>query len=247
MLDHNRFQEACTRAQAGLRGQKGIGTLGEKTLHAVLKAYYEPDTESHEIKIGRYVADIVGENGIIEIQTRNLDKLRKKLEAFLSVAHVTVVYPVAAVKWLIWVDPITGELTKPRKSPRRGVAQDAFPELYKIRPLLAHPNLSIRIVLMEINEYRYRNGWSVDGKKGSTRCDRIPCALVREIVLHTPSDYRQLLPDGLPSPFTARDYQKAAKIRLSHAQTTLLLLYELGAADRVGKCGNAFLYASADT
>lgn len=53
-----------------------------KTLHAALKAYYEPDAESHEIKIGRYIADIVGENGIIEIQTQSFDKLRKNSRLF---------------------------------------------------------------------------------------------------------------------------------------------------------------------
>lgn len=241
-MDRSRFQQACRLATESLRGQNGIGTLGEKTLHAALKAYYEPDSENHEIKIGRYIADIVGEDGIIEIQTRSFDQLRKKLEDFLSVAHVTVVYPVAAVKWLLWVDPQTGEISKPRKSPRKGVAQDAFRELYKIRPLLSHPNLTIRIALLEIEEYRYRDGWSTDGKKGSTRCDRIPAAFMGEIVLNTPSDYQQLLPAGLPSPFTAKDYQKAAGIRLPNARTALLLLYELGAVDRIGKVGNAYLY-----
>lgn len=241
-MDCNRFDEACTQAQERLRGQNGIGTLGEKTLHAALKAYYEPDAESHEIKIGRYVADIVGENGIIEIQTRSFDKLRKKLEAFLSVAHVSVVYPIAAVKQLIWIDPQTGKPSKPRKSPRKGVAQDVFQELYKIRPFLSHPNLSIRIALLEIEEYRCRDGWSADGKKGATRCDRIPSAFFQEIVLDTPSDYRQLLPKTLPSPFTAKDYQKAAGIRLPDARTALLLLYELGVVERIGKSGRAYQY-----
>ena len=241
-MDRNRFQQACMQSRESLRGQNGIGTLGEKTLHAALKAYYEPDAESHEIKIGRYIADIVGENGIIELQTRSFDKLRKKLEAFLSVAHVSVVYPVAAVKKLLWIDPQTGEISKPRKSPRKGVAQDVFRELYKIRPLLSHPNLSIRIALLEIEEYRCRDGWSADGKKGATRCDRIPSVFIKEIVLNTPSDYRQLLPEILPSPFTAKDYQKAAGIRLSDAQTALLLLYELGVVARIEKCGRAYQY-----
>lgn len=81
-MDCNRFQQACRQARESLRGQNGIGTIGEKTLHAALKAYYEPDAESHEIKIGRYIADIVGENGIIEIQTQSFDKLRKKTGGF---------------------------------------------------------------------------------------------------------------------------------------------------------------------
>ena len=229
-MDCNRFQQACRQARESLRGQNGIGTLGEKTLHAALKAYYEPDAESHEIKIGRYIADIVGENGIIEIQTQSFDKLRKKLEAFLSVTHVSVVYPVAAVKKLLWIDP------------RKRVAQDVFRALYKIRPLLLHPNLSIRIAILEIEEYRCRDGWSADGKKGATRCDRIPSAFIQEIVINAPSDYRQLLPKTLPSPFMAKDYQKATRIRLSDAQTALLLLYELGVVDRIGKSGNAYQY-----
>ena len=38
-MDCNRFQQACRQARESLRGQNGIGTLGEKTLHAALKAY----------------------------------------------------------------------------------------------------------------------------------------------------------------------------------------------------------------
>ena len=75
------------------------------------------------------MADIVGENGIIEIQTRGFDRLRKKLSAFLEVCDVTVVYPVAEIKWLCWIDPDTGAISSRRKSPRRGKPQDAFNEL----------------------------------------------------------------------------------------------------------------------
>ena len=79
----------------------GIGTLNEKTLHAVLKCYYEPCTARHEIQLGRYVADIVSETGIVEIQTRAFHKLRDKLRYFLSISDsVTVVYPVPHIKWL---------------------------------------------------------------------------------------------------------------------------------------------------
>ena len=209
------LQSISAGMQAGARkfcvDKTASGRFGEKTLHAALKAYYEPDAESHEIKIGRYIADIVGENGIIEIQTQSFDKLRKKLEAFLSVTHVSVVYPVAAVKKLLWIDPQTGEVSKPRKSPRKGVAQDVFRELYKIRPLLLHPNLSIRIAILEIEEYRCRAGWSADGKKGATRCDRIPSAFIQEIVINAPSDYRQLLPKTLPSPFIGEGLSKSNK------------------------------------
>ena len=34
---------------------RGIGTLSEKTLHAVLKMYYEPDEDNHEVAIDGYL------------------------------------------------------------------------------------------------------------------------------------------------------------------------------------------------
>ena len=70
--------------EAALR-DSGIGTLGEKSVHAVLKAAYEPHGENREVAVGGYVADILGEDGIMEIQTRALWRLREKLQAFLPV------------------------------------------------------------------------------------------------------------------------------------------------------------------
>lgn len=58
--------------------------MSEKTLHAVLKNYYEPDENKHEVAIDGYYADIFNDSGIIEIQTRQLNKLRDKLAVFLE-------------------------------------------------------------------------------------------------------------------------------------------------------------------
>ena len=83
-MDKIRFKEACDKIINKSRKQNGIGTLGEKTLHAVLKCYFEPHEDNQEISLGGYVADIAGENGVIEIQTRNFNVLRKQLNALLS-------------------------------------------------------------------------------------------------------------------------------------------------------------------
>ena len=110
IMDQIRFQQACRKIMDNPRARNGIGTLSEKTLHAVLKEYFEPFEDSHEVRIGGYVADIVDESGIIEIQTANLGKLRKKLEAFLKVCDVTVVYPMIGLKYLRWLDEHSGAL-----------------------------------------------------------------------------------------------------------------------------------------
>lgn len=237
-----RFDAAREAVVGQQRAQQGIGTLGEKTLHAVLKRYYEPDTSRHEVRIGRYVADIARADGIVEIQTQGFQNLRGKLEAFLAMGPVTVVYPIARLKWLCWMDPATGEVTKRRKSPKAGDVYDAFFELYKIKNLLAEPNLHLRFVLLELTEYRYLDGWSRDGKKGSTRCERIPGKLLGEVAVDTAADYGRMIPPALPARFTAREYAAAAKLRLGAAQTAVHVLHHVGALRRAGKNGRMYVY-----
>ena len=241
-MDPVKFSAACQTVYASSETQNGIGTLNEKTLHAVLKHYFEPCTDCHEVKIGAFVADIAGENGIIEIQTRQFDKLRKKLTAFLPAARVTVVYPIAKTKQIIWIDEETGEHTKKRKAPKSWGPHEILRELYKIKPLLKDENLRFCMVLLEIDEYRRLNGWSADRKKGASRYERIPTALADELYIDCPGDYALFLPETLPAQFTSKDYQKATAVSLSLAQTALNILVHVGVIVRVGKLGRLNLY-----
>lgn len=239
-----RFEEALLKVTRDGSSDPGIGTLNEKTLHAVLKQYYEPCEARHEIPLGSYVADIVSEEGIIEIQTRAFDKLRDKLRYFLSISNsVTVVYPVVHTKWLCWIDPETGEISKRRKSPKTGTAYDAFYELYKIKLFLKEKALHIKLPLIDVTEYRNLDGWSQNKKKGSSRNERIPEALVDEISLDEIQDYVRLIPDELTDNFTVKDFAKATEIRQETAGLTLHIMYYVGAVRRVGKKGKQYLYA----
>ena len=236
------FHDALYKITNNDYTRQGIGTLGERTLHAVLKHYFEPDENSHEIKLGGYVADIAGEDGVIEIQTRAFENLRRKLERFLEVTAVTVVYPVADTKWLIWRDMETGEITKKRKSPKRGSHYDIFFELYKIKHLLSNENLRLCIVVLDIEEYRDLNGWSHDKKRGSRRFERIPTDIKDEIYINNVSDYIKLIPDGLPEEFTTRDFKAAAKLSLRAAGLAVNVLNSVGTIKRIGKQGRSFVY-----
>ena len=90
-MDKLKFSAACDKIINIDSAKNGIGTLGEKTLHAVLKNYFEENEKNHEVKIGSYVSDIKNDDGIIEIQTGNFNKLRKKLEIFLETEDVRLV------------------------------------------------------------------------------------------------------------------------------------------------------------
>ena len=206
------------------------------------KLYFEPNSDFHEVKVSGFVADICNAEGIIEIQTRSLGKLKRKLEVFLQNMPVTIVYPIAHTKYLCWVDEETGAVTGRRKSPKTGSAWDLFRELYQLRSFLTHPNFCVCAALIDLEEYRLLNGWSRDKKKGSTRYDRIPIQLVELIYLMTEEDYRAIIPNTLPKKFTSKDFSKAVHISLSSAQRALLILYQLGVVQRVEKQKNAYIY-----
>ena len=150
--DKCRFDKICNDIIVTEKERNRIGELSEKTVHAVLKEYYAPGKENQEVRIGRFFADICIEEEIIEIQTAHFDKLREKLKAFLQDYVVTVVYPIPHEKYMIWVDPETGELSRKRKSPKTGTPYVVFRELYKIKPFLTHTNLRIRLVLFDTEE-----------------------------------------------------------------------------------------------
>lgn len=241
-MDSVKFKEICNKIINSDRRKNGIGTLGEKTLHAVLKYYFEPYEDNQEIKLGKYIADIAGENGVIEIQTQNFNALRNKLENFLEFCDVTVVYPIAEIKYLSWINEETGEKSKRRKSPKTGSIYDCFKELYKIKYTLDNPRMNICLVLLEMEELRYLNGWSNDKKKGSTRCDRIPINILDEIYLKSPEDYSVFIPETLNFDFTSKDFAKQAKIKLKTSQTALNILCYLGVITKSGKQGNNIIY-----
>ena len=85
------FETAKNKIIGADRERHGIGTLSEKTVHAILKNYYAPDEDMHEIPIENYVADIYTGKEIIEIQTRQFNRMRDNLRAFLPLYPVTVV------------------------------------------------------------------------------------------------------------------------------------------------------------
>lgn len=242
-MNREKFIKICWNAAGSWHVKSGIGTLGEKTLHAVLKKYFELPGSNSEVRFAGYVADILSGSGIIEIQTRAFERLRGKLGRFLEGVPVTVVYPVAGVKWLCWIDKETGEVTAKRKSPKAGKPYEIFPELYKIKNFLTDFKLHICIVVLEIKEYRNLDGWSKDRKKGSSRYERIPVDIIEEVRIDSTADYKKLIPAGMPALFTVKDFRKAAGLSLRDSRAALNVLCAVGAVNGVGKQKNALLYS----
>ncbi|MCI7767579.1 MAG: hypothetical protein MSJ26_06315 [Oscillospiraceae bacterium] len=245
MADILKFDEACRTVYSGGRLIKGIGTKGEKSVHAVLKNYYEPYHDSQEQKIGGYIADIVGKNGIIEIQTGHFSSLSDKLDAFLPISRVTVVFPVFVKKRIVTLDGETGEVISRRTSPVKETAYEIFRNLFPISKFLTHDNLSFIIVLLEADELRVPPE-SVGRKKRRrgrlSVIDRVPTALVDEISIKCLHDWEKLIPCLFEEDFTTEILSQRAGISRETASMALSALFRGGVVSRTGKIGNAYTY-----
>ena len=236
------FKTAKRAAASRLHHREGIGRLQEKQLHATLKYWLDADENHHEIPLPcGAVADIFDGTHITEIQTANFSAFRIKLMRLLEEYPVTVVYPLVRKKTLFWVDPVSGESSAPRTSPKTGGFWDAAPELLYIRELLFLPNLTLRLQLVDVEEYKLQDGWGKDGKRGSHRLERVPTVPGDYLIIRTPADLKRCLPPRLTSPFTTAEFQKAMRYRGRKLSAALKLFLEVGILTRE-KHGRGYVY-----
>lgn len=224
-----------------IQPKESLGSIGEqkeKTLHRTIKAYLG-ERLSHEIPIGHFIADIARPEEIIEIQTHHLGKLKPKLDKFLPISHVWVVYPIISQKRIITINREKGSISKPRKSPKKQTLLSAFLELSQIRSLLQHRHLHVKLLLLNVDEYRFD---SIRGRRNQKQTDMIPTELLEEVDLYSIEDYRQFLPHKIDSPFTSEDIRFYFDTTTSISQALLRTLAACGVMKRVGKKERYYQY-----
>lgn len=241
-MNQEAFEQAKRKVLLKQHDPHGFGTLQEKTVHAVMKLYYEPNADYHEVPVEGYIADIYTGSRIIEIQNGNFNRLRDKLDVFLPSYPVTVVLPIPHFRWIIYMDEESGELSARRKSPVTGSIYSAFPELYKIKNYLTNPNLSFAFPLIDMDEYRLLQSRGRGKRKKGSRYDRMPLSLYDEVLLERTEDFIQVIPYELEDPFTVKEFAQAAHIKRELAQITLHILHYMKLLDRPGKRGREYLY-----
>lgn len=222
----------------------GIGQLAERSLHAALKEYLARPGDRFEVKLGRYVIDIVRDDLLIEIQTRHLYALRPKLLRLLPDHRVRLIHPLPAERRIVREGGDGRQLTR-RKSPKRAAARDIFGELVRIPDLAVHPNLTLEALLI-----REEQVWRDDGQ-GSWRrgrwslIDTRLLGVVESAVFNRPADYLGLLPP-LPETFTNADLAAAKGWNRHLAGKATYALRAMGLLDLSGKQGNRHIYRLMD-
>lgn len=227
MCERASFDSAIKRATASGYAVGGIGTYSEKLLHRTLKFYFEPDESKHEVEFLDYVCDVYNDEGITEIQTRNFAAIRAKLERFLEVERVTLIYPIVENKLICKIDEETGESLQPRKSNKRGVLYDALAELSMIRSVIPNDNLTVQILMLDAVETRRLRGNIRVGRKRTQKIDLIPTVLNSSVSLKSQDDYRLFVPDCLEDGFSRSEFEKATGLSSYDSHGALMLLLKL--------------------
>ncbi|MCP5101170.1 MAG: hypothetical protein GY943_36955, partial [Chloroflexi bacterium] len=178
---------------------------------------------------------------LIEIQTGNFSAMKRKLNKLLPTYPVWLLHPIAQEKWIVRETAVSTPISR-RKSPKRGQPLDIFRELIRIPQLVSHPNLTISVIMTQQEEVLRDDGQGSWRRKRWSLHDHRLLDVVDIHTFTTPSDWLQLLPDSLPTPFTTTDLMEAAKIRRNLAQRMTYTLRHAELIRLVGKKGKAHLY-----
>ena len=223
-----------------------IGLLNEKPLHASLKQWYARPGDQFEVPVDGFVIDIVRDDLLIEIQTRNFASINSKLCKLMRSYEVRLVYPVVVEKWIVRLPAANGGIAVRRKSPKRGRLEDLFWELVSIPQLLSHPKFSLEVLMIGEEEVRRyegkrktwrRKGWVIEGRRLVDVLDRR--------LFEKSADWLEFVPDGLPS-FTSKDLATVADTSTELAQKMAYCLRHGRMIEMIGKQGRANLYRVAN-
>lgn len=210
-------------------GWHGIGTRGESSLHAALKLHVSEPGDRFEVPIDGFVVDIVRGDTCIEVQTGAFAAMGNKLDRLLGDFHVHVVHPIAVESWIERRDRPT------RKSPRRGCLHDVFGELVSVPTMLDHPNLTVEVLLVQVDVLKVEDPTMRRRRGGWRTVDRRLRAVLDRHGLRTPSDLVALLPPDLPEEWTTKDVAEGAGIPRRTAQQMAYVLKANGLAVEVGR------------
>ncbi len=220
-----------------------IGVLREGPLHAAVKGLLARPGDRAEVKVDRFVIDLVRADGeLVEVQTGGFSPLGPKLDALLDGHRMRIVHPIPAERRIVRVDD-QGEVVGARRSPAKGDPLAIFDRLVTFPSLLAHPNLVVELWLCAEDHVRApepRRGRRFMRDPGERRLREV----LETIELRSPADALALVaaPTG---PFTNRDLAEALPCAPRLAERITYCLRHMGVLEPAGKRGRAALFTMA--
>ncbi|MBC7871602.1 MAG: hypothetical protein H7Y09_12240 [Chitinophagaceae bacterium] len=212
----------------------------EKSLHAALKIWYAQPEDQFEVLLEGSFIDIVHDDLLIEIQTRNFTAIRPKLEKLLINHSVRLVHPISVERWIVKTED-SRQISR-RKSPKRGSVLHIFAELVRIPRLIEHPNFSVEVLLIRDEEIQQNDGQGSWRRKGWSIVDRRLLEVKERILFSSAADFCALLPESLPEEFTTQELAHLLRQPRALVQKMTYCLRQMGVLEIATKRGNSFVY-----
>jgi len=219
----------------------------ETTLHQQLKLSYAEDESQTEVVMGRYRIDAVRNGELIEVQCASLSAIRDKCQRLLERHQLRVVKPVVMRTRIAKAKRKGGPITSRRMSPKRGSLLDLFDELIYFTRVFPHPNLTIEVPLIHVEQLRVptkkrRRRWKKDYEVQDVKLE----STEGSIELREPGDLLKLsqFPEN-GEPFNTADLAKSIDRPRWHAQQIAYVLRETGAIDSTGRNRSGIVYQRA--
>jgi len=218
----------------------------ESSLHSAIKKWYFLEGDRLEAKVDDFIVDIVRGDLLIEIQIANFSAIKPKLTRLLNAHKVRLVYPISKEKWIVHKSTANGEIFGRRRSPRKGRLSDLFSELNRIPSLFSNGNLSIEVLMIEVEEILCNDGKGSWRRKGASIEDRKLIRVFERRIFEQKADFFKVLPKDLPHPFSNRNLAESLGIPVNQSRKMTYSLRKIGTLAHVGKNGNQMLFAPAD-
>ncbi|HST43114.1 MAG TPA: hypothetical protein VLK58_26550 [Conexibacter sp.] len=219
----------------------GIGVLREGPLHAAVKLALAQPGDRMEVKVDRFVIDLVRADGeLVEVQTGGFGPLGPKLDALLDDHRVRIVHPVAAERRIVRVGE-GGEVLSARRSPRRATIVELFDKLVTFPSLLAHPNLTLEVLLGREDHIRGSEPVRVR-RRTRDPGERRLVEVIDRVELRTPADLLGALPPLPAEPFTTRELGALLRSPTVLAQRAVYCMRLMELIEPAGKRGRAPLH-----
>jgi hypothetical protein len=218
----------------------------ETSLHQQLKRCYAADDSNMEVVIGRYRIDAIRDEELIEVQCASLSAIRAKCQNLLKRHRVRIVKPVIARTRIAKVKKAGGKVVSRRMSPKRGSVLDVFEELIYFTRVFPHPNLTIEIPMVEVEQLRGPQRKSRRWHRGYKVHDVRLETIAEHIELRDPADLFRLIQwPRAPDHFNTADLASAIDRPRWFAQKVAYVLRQTGAIDAVNRSRTGVVYRQA--
>jgi hypothetical protein len=226
-----RFAALCLEEKTSDIEKVSINIYNEKKLHRILKATLCDRKECFEISIGRYIADVLVDDRIIEVQCASFYPLISKIAYYLENTDldITVVHPIIVSKTIIRADKETGELMRSRRSSKKESAWSVLPDMRYLCDFVASPRFHLRLMMIEADEYRFSERVRYR-RTGAFDKELCPRSLIGSVDFNTLSDYSCFLPDA--ETFDAAEYSAFSKIKGRKLYLALNFLCDAGLLEK---------------